>query len=427
MQSLSERLLAIWNRMWFRSETSFKLDLIRMGIGFSMLFAYAGLTPYVPELYGDQGWISRDAIYLYREHPWFPSLLFYIDNARHLLYVHYVFLLSCLLFAIGWKTRWVKWLVLALHVSYAYRNPLITYGVDSILSSVLLLLCLAPIGKSLSVDRWIQVARARRDDLLYVPPAYQSPVLFMFRRLLQIQMAIFFLFAGIEKLRGEYWWSGDAIWVALNNYEYTNVSLDFFAEHYFIVNILTYATLLIEAGYFFLIWQRSTRPWLLSAAISLHLGIALFMGLYYFSTVMIFCHLSFVRSAWYASLADWWCKKMGRMEMIYDGDCGFCKRSMAWTLALDGLQQISIRDYRSNPSPLVSREESDQALYTVNHRGEKFAGFYAYRYVVTRVPGMWWLLPLFYVPFVSSALGTRIYNWIAGHRHVISSCVTDSK
>ncbi len=421
MSTLMRRIAERWQCLWFQSETSFNLDVIRMGLGFCMLFAYAGLTPYVGELYSDQGWISDQAVYLYRDHPWFQSLFFYLPD-QYQLAAHWVFLVSCLLFAVGWKTRYVKWLVLVFQISYAYRNPLITYGVDSILCSVLFILCLAPIGHSLSLDRWAELKRAKLQDLHQHPPAYQSIYLFMFRRLVQIQMAIFFLFAGIEKLRGEYWWSGDALWVALNNYEYTNIPLGFFAEHYWLINLLTYFTLLVEAGYFYLIWQRSTRPWFLGAAITLHLGIAILMGLYYFSLVMIFCHLSFVRREWYTRLFDWWRNKMGRMEMIYDGECGFCKRSMAWTLAFDGLQQISIRDYRRSASPLVSKEESDLALYAVNHRDEKFAGFDAYRYVVLRVPGLWWLVPLFYIPWLSRAVGRPLYLWIASHRHVISSC-----
>jgi len=37
------------------------------------------------------------------------------------------------------------------------------------------------------------------------------------------------------------------------------------------------------------------------------------------------------------------------------------------------------------------------------------------------VPGLWWLLPFFYVPILSRLLGHRIYNWIAANRSRLSA------
>jgi predicted DCC family thiol-disulfide oxidoreductase YuxK len=417
------QLKKIWDRMWFQNETTLPLDVIRAGLGFILLFNYISLTPYLHEFYGDQGWVSRSAIYLYEQSPWHQSIFFYLNKPWQWGLVNTVFILVCMLFTLGWKTRWVKWLVLIGHISFAYRNPPLTYGVDGILSSGLFLLCLAPIGQTFSIDRWSKVHRAKRLNLDVSVPVLTSNYTFLFRRLLQIQMAIFFLFAGIEKLRGTTWWSGDALWIAVNNYEFTNIPVTWLAENYWLVNILTFSTLLLEAGYFFLIWQRSTRPYFLTAAIILHLGIAIMLGLYLFSATMIICHLSFMRREWYQQLGGWWRNKTGSMEMIYDGHCGFCKNAMAWLLAFDGLNQIQIRDYRTNPSPQIADELMDKALYLIPGGREPLPGFDAYRYAVLRIPGLWWLIPLFYIPFFSRFFGRKIYNWIASHRQQISQCV----
>jgi hypothetical protein len=45
--------------------------------------------------------------------------------------------------------------------------------------------------------------------------------------------------------------------------------------------------LAVEIGYVFLIWPRRTRKLWCSVTIGLHLGMALFMGLVFFSSVMI--------------------------------------------------------------------------------------------------------------------------------------------
>jgi predicted DCC family thiol-disulfide oxidoreductase YuxK len=155
---------------------------------------------------------------------------------------------------------------------------------------------------------------------------------------------------------------------------------------------------------------------MLAAALFLHLQFAVLMHLYYFSWVMTMGHMSFVRPKWLSGLGAVWKRKMGEMEMIYDGTCGFCKRSMVWFLAFDGLRQIQIRDFRTNPSPIVSDEKMIKALYLVLPDGRALPGFEAYRYVVLRVPGLWWQVPFFYVPLFSRLFGHPIYNWIAANR-----------
>jgi hypothetical protein len=84
---------------------------------------------------------------------------------------------------------------------------------------------------------------------------------------------------------------------------------------------------------------------------------------------------------------------------------------MVWLLAFDGLQQIGIRDFRSDPSPVVTDAQLEKALYLVLPDGRALPGFEAWRHVVLRVPGLWWLVPLFYVPVVSRLLGHAIFNW----------------
>ena len=48
-----------------------------------------------------------------------------------------------------------------------------------------------------------------------------------------------------------------------------------------------WGTLMVEIGYAFLIWPRRTRKAWCIATIGLHLGLALFMGLVFFSALMI--------------------------------------------------------------------------------------------------------------------------------------------
>jgi predicted DCC family thiol-disulfide oxidoreductase YuxK len=354
-------------------------------------------------------------------------VFFYFTAPWQWVVFHGFFLLCCVAFMLGWRTSWVKWIVLIGQISYAYRNPMLIYGVDKILASLLFILCLAPIGRALSLDRVRAVRAAKRIDLEAAPPPYAGPWTGACTRLMQIQMAVIFLWSAVEKLRGDDWWNGDAIWVVFTNDElYSPFLLDVLASQYWLVNVATYLTVLIELAYPFLIWQRPTRPYLLAAAIFLHLQFAILMRMPYFSVVMIMGHMSFVRPEWLARLGQAWKRKMGAMEMVYDGECGFCVRSMAWFLSFDGLAQIKIRDFRTDPSSVVSDAQMEKALYLVLPDGRALPGFEAYRYVVLRVPGLWWQVPFFYVPVLSRLIGHPVYNWIAANRGRLSAMRTAS-
>lgn len=416
-----EALGRVWSAIWFVDSPTTPLEIARIGIGAAMFVHYALASPYLFDFWGDEGWVARELILSERDQ-WTQSVFFYFTAPWQWVAFHIVFLICCAAFTVGWRTSWVKWVLLIGQISYDYRNPMLPYGVDKILACLLLLLCLAPIGRAISLDRVRAVRAAKMKDLTATLPRYTSAWTGACTRLIQIQMAVLFFYSGVGKIAGEDWWNGDAVWIVFTTHEhYSKLILDILAAHYWIVNAATYGTILIEVAYPFLIWQHATRPYLLCLALFLHAQFGLLMGLIYFSFVMMMGHMSFLRPEWLARLGAWWKHKIGAMEMIYDGRCGFCYRSMAGFLAYDGLQQITVRDFRTNPSPIVSDERMEKALHLVLPDGRALPGFEAYRYVVPRVPGLWWMIPFFYMPVVSRLIGHPVYNWVAANRSRLSA------
>ena len=413
-----------WTQVWFRDANTVPLDVMRIGIGFMIFYNYLMIRPQdLVAFYGNNGFLDNSVVPEMASLSSF-SVLMFLSTDWQLLLFHYVFVGLCFLYCIGWKTSIVKWLVLIGHMSFINRNPHAWYGVDNVALILMFTLCLAPIGSSLSVDRVVQLARRKiGSGLSAALPLQTSGWGFACRRLIQVQMAVIYFSSGIEKLYGDTWWSGEAPWFAMANNETAFFPLAVFAHNFWLVNLIAFGTLFLELAYPFLIWGRRTRPYLLAGALMLHAGIAIFLGMYYFAIVMSFGHLAFVRHEWYAELGKWWRSRFPSMEMIYDGNCGFCKRSMAWLLAFDGLGQVSIRDYRAEPSPVVPDELVDKALYVVVDGRFAMPGFEAYRFVVLRVPGLWWLVPFFYIPFLSRPVGTRCYNWVAANRMRLSAAV----
>jgi len=411
-----------WSAIWFQHATTTPLEIVRIGLGAAVLFHYATGAPFLLDLWGDNGWLPREFAQAYISGPWMQSVFYYFTAPWQWIAFDALFLFCCAAFTVGWRTSWVKWIVLIGQISFDHRDLTVVYGADSIIACLLFILCLAPIGRGMSLDRLRAVRAAKRQNLAARLPQYTSPWASACIRLIQIQLAVLFFYSAADKLRVDEWWNGDAVWLALTTYEfYHPFALHFFARHFWLINIATYSTLLIELAFPFLIWQRRTRPYLLAGAVMLHFMFGALLRLIYFSFVMIVAHMSFLYPDWLHRLGAWWKRKTGDMEMIYDGRCGFCVRSMAWLLAFDGLGQIGIRDFRTSPSPLVSDAQLEKALYTVLPDGRALAGFEAYRYVVARVPGLWWLVPLFYVPALSRLIGHPIYNWVAANRSRLSA------
>jgi predicted DCC family thiol-disulfide oxidoreductase YuxK len=409
-----------WSRLWFQDATTMPLEITRIGIGSALLIHYSFASAYLFEFWSDAGFMPLSRA-LQLKDPWAQSIFYYLTAPWQLVTFHGVFLFCCAAFMLGWRTSWVKWVLPIGKISYDYRDLVLDYGADMVLSSLLLILCLAPVGRALSLDRVRAVRAAKRGNLAATLPPYRSPWAGACIRLMQIQMAVIFFYTGVSKIKWDEWRNGDAIWMTLSTSDYYNdVYLYVLAHQYWIGVLANYLTIFIEVAYPFLIWQKRSRPYMLAAAIFLHLQFAVILGLIHFSFVMIMGHMSFLRPEWLHRLGAWWKRKAGDMEIIYDGHCGFCVRSMAWLLAFDGLGQIRIRDFRADPSPVVGDAQLEKALYTVLPDGRALPGFEAYRYVVLRVPGLWWLVPFFYIPGASRLLGRPIYDWIAANRSRLS-------
>src|ERR1041385_1153485 len=155
----------LWRDIWFENSTTSPLEIMRIGIGGAMLIHYGLASPYLFDFWGDTGWMARELILNEAHDPWAQSVFFYFTAPWQWVAFHIVFLACCAAFTVGWRTSWVKWIVLIGQISYDYRNPMLPYGVDKILACLLLVLCLAPIGRAMSLDRVRAVRAVKLKDL----------------------------------------------------------------------------------------------------------------------------------------------------------------------------------------------------------------------------------------------------------------------
>lgn len=146
---LAAALERAWSALWFQNATTMPLEISRIGIGAALLVYYSYATAHLYDFWSDAGFMPLSLALQNKDH-WAQSLFFYFTAPWQLLAFHIFYLCCCAAFMLGWRTSWVKWVLPIGKLSYDYRNLVLTYGADIVVSCLLLILCLAPVGRAMS-------------------------------------------------------------------------------------------------------------------------------------------------------------------------------------------------------------------------------------------------------------------------------------
>jgi predicted DCC family thiol-disulfide oxidoreductase YuxK len=108
------------------------------------------------------------------------------------------------------------------------------------------------------------------------------------------------------------------------------------------------------------------------------------------------------------------------LDVIYDGQCGFCVRSLKVCRALDVRGALRFHDANALQKvhglfPELAHADFENAMFAVAPDRRVTRGFFAFRRILRESPLMWPLLPLFYLPG-SGTIGPRVYAWVARNR-----------
>jgi hypothetical protein len=243
------------------------------------------------------------------------SAWFHVTDPAWMVVVHVVILAAMLLFALGlWTpvTGVMSWLGALCYVS---RAQTMLFGMDQMMMILLCYLMLGylftrPSNTALSLDRLLWRYRMARQagapGLLAADAAETTSVSINFAiRMMQIHFCIIYFAAGISKLLGSTWWSGNALWLTMANYEFAPLHLKYYhemvaalARHRWLWELATWGgvvfTLVLEIGFPVFIWSPRFRWLCVAGAALLHTGIALIMGLTGFGVMMLALVASFV-------------------------------------------------------------------------------------------------------------------------------------
>ena len=258
--------------------------------------------------------IDPDRTFSRGQYTW--SIWFHVTDPRAMALIHAIFIGFMVTFTLGLFTRVsavMTWLAV---LCYIHRSNQVLFGMDTMMNINLIYLMIAPSGATFSLDRWLAKRRAQRvvsgavkGDAVAAQALLRGPALSVAAnfatRLFQIHFCFIYMASGLAKLKGGMWWSGNAIWYTVANPEFSPVvfgpyrwALNFLAEYRLLWEIAMSAgvvfTLVVEIGLPFLIWRPRLRPYVLIAAIMLHVGIATFMGLTVFSIFMMVLLMAYI-------------------------------------------------------------------------------------------------------------------------------------
>lgn len=264
------------------------LAVFRVGVSAVALCQVWTLWPYLPQLYGNFGFIQW-AVLETAADPWLPSigkvcLALEPLGASSTACVHGVFgayALAVVGLGVGFMTRVsavCAWLTHALTVNSGYLS---LYGIDTMLHVCLFYCVWMPVGTVYSIDRWRRPA-----------PATASAASTLSVRVLQLHLCLIYFNTGLAKARGAQWWTGDALWRALMQPQFSVFDVSWIAGVAWLPVLAGWAVVVVELGYPVLIWPRRSRALWVVATLALHLGIAIAMGLWLFSAVMIVMTIS---------------------------------------------------------------------------------------------------------------------------------------
>jgi hypothetical protein len=369
-----------WGNFWFNPADPTVLGMVRIMVGLIGLYVHFAYTYDLQALLGENAWISTESMADYRTNvPWYSrswgwedettdgsqrrlppgslsgpegearkqsiknwygnvpdfayakgycafSIWYFVTDPFWMRVVHYIVLALFFMLTIGLGTRVVCVLCWLAALSYVHRHYTAFFGMDTILSFVLLYLMIGPSGATLSVDRLIRryvnawrALRARAsgrkagtvaaEDLkkaegleLDSPEPQVSANLSL--RLIQLHICMVYFASGVSKLLGNGWWNGTAVWYTMCNPEFSPVGSELYVSTLrwlcenralweLFVGGSVLATLVFEIGFLFLVWNRFTRWAMILGAVMLHTGIAFFMGLTTFSLMMVAAVFSF--------------------------------------------------------------------------------------------------------------------------------------
>ena len=271
-----------WNRFFFANVDSRVYAYLRFAIG-AILVVYAMvLGPNWLFWFAENG-VMDQAAGQENVDPDTWSILNWLPATPAVLWTCYA--LICVqigMLLVGYKTRIQSVCLFLWIVSLHHRNNLMWEGGDILLRVTLFLMIFMPLGAIWSVDA--KLGEEKKAASVW-------PL-----RLLQIQLSLLYFSSVGEKLRGQDWLNGHAVYYSSHVDDSFGrlINLNFSSEYFWIYQAITWTVLIIEILLIPGLWIPSLKRIAVCTGVLLHLSLELSMNLFVFEWLMIIILLTFL-------------------------------------------------------------------------------------------------------------------------------------
>jgi predicted DCC family thiol-disulfide oxidoreductase YuxK len=259
---------------------------------------------------------------------------------------------------VGYRTRlstvvaWATFVVL--------KNSMLayTYGIGAMLLIALFYSLFMPTGREWSVDRALNPRRP-------APAAGDASLCVLVFRL---HLCIVYAAAGFSKVVGEQWWSGDALWRALSLPQFRQFDPSPLLAWPGLLVTASLVAIFSQLAYPVLVWTR-LRAFIVVVTELMHLGIAIFLGLWLFSATMIALNTAAFGEAVWAALSGRRrtgdrapAARAASLRVVYDGACPFCDDYVRYQRLQAAADRLELVDARSHPEVLAEHSIASKDL-----------------------------------------------------------------
>jgi hypothetical protein len=289
VEDLAHAAAQRWDAFWFTPADPTLLGVLRVLTGLMLLYTHAVWGLVLNDFFGRGAWLSERLVRTLSQGS-FTYSFWWLVPEQWIWPAYGLAMAVLLLFTVGLCTRVTSVLAFLITVSFAYRVPAATFGLDQINAMLTLYLAIGPSGATVSIDRWIDRRLRGQAAARPIPSSAANLAL----RLINVHMCVIYFFAAISKLQGESWWTGEAMWRAFANLEYQSVDMTWLAWHPQLLELFTHVSVAWELSFCVLVWRPRIRPLVLTGAVLLHLGIGACLGMWTFGLIMLVGCASFL-------------------------------------------------------------------------------------------------------------------------------------
>ncbi|MEO2025328.1 MAG: HTTM domain-containing protein [Fuerstiella sp.] len=281
---------------WFDPADPFTLGIIRVLTGSMLVYNLLVWGLDLNAFFASDGLQPLSAMSQFHQNDLVFSFLYYVSD-EWLVVVHWSCVILALMFCLGLATRLTSVLAFLITISYSQRVPIANFGLDQILGMLCLYLAIGPSGAAVSIDQLIRDRWSKSKGLTIEIRKYASARTAL--RLIQIHMCVIYFWAGFAKLKGDTWWTGEAMWQVMANQEYQTLDLTWMAWVPWLPYLIAHITVVWEVFFCVLIWNQRLRPLLLAIGTGMHFGIGAFLGMWTFGLIMTYGYFAFGNPQWW--------------------------------------------------------------------------------------------------------------------------------